>query len=792
MKTILLLPFWLCVVVAIGQTSDCPNALVVCSNEAISTAVKGFGVQELDNSVNPCSFEEVNSIWFELNFAESGTLAFTIRPDEDGIGEDFDFYVFGPNTVCNNLNDPLRCSTTNPLGAGLDYNTTGLRDSEVDTSEGPGPNGNSFVKSIEVTAGDSYRLLIDRPHGISNFILEWTGTAKFFEQAEISEPAPIELCLASFDTRVDLTQSAGQIVNSPNILLEYFNNISDVFGGSEPIIDPTLYSPTAVQSTVFVKVTNDNGCFDIVELPINAEAFISGNFEYFACDIDNDLFENFQLTTVTADIEALLNNASNFAISLHANEPDASGNTAPLDTQNLYRSESTTIFARITANNDATCFIVIPVALNVVSSPIPEVAQSVQCDVDSDSTDGIAMFNLTQVFIGVPDLEFYFYRTLEDLNNDIPIVGPASFTNTIAQEQTIYYKAISNSCENTGSLQLLALPVVDLIGSQSTIIACDTDPEDIILQGDFDLDTFRRENYTDLDIAFYSSLDDATLENSPLPDIYNSSDTIIYVRLENDNQCQGIEALELIVNPLPVVELEKTYQVCTDGEPLTIDAPSGFDSYTWYRDSGSNLEEFGNTQTIAINQNGNFRLVVGKLFESNSESTTCISGTNFEVLPSSLAVFEDIIIEDLSENNSIEIKVLGEGDYEFSIDGSTYQDEPIFENLEAGFYTILVQDKKGCGTSEKEIAIIGFPEFFTPNGDGTNDTWQIIGASNNNLEQASISIFDRYGKLLAQINTSGKGWDGTLNNNLLPEADYWFKFERMTGTEFRGHFTLKR
>jgi gliding motility-associated-like protein len=38
----------------------------------------------------------------------------------------------------------------------------------------------------------------------------------------------------------------------------------------------------------------------------------------------------------------------------------------------------------------------------------------------------------------------------------------------------------------------------------------------------------------------------------------------------------------------------------------------------------------------------------------------------------------------------------------------------------------------------------------------------------------NLYIFDRYGKLLNQLNPAGPGWDGTFNNQPLPSDDYWF------------------
>lgn len=82
-----------------------------------------------------------------------------------------------------------------------------------------------------------------------------------------------------------------------------------------------------------------------------------------------------------------------------------------------------------------------------------------------------------------------------------------------------------------------------------------------------------------------------------------------------------------------------------------------------------------------------------------------------------------------------------------------------------------------------------FPKFFTPNGDGYNDSWTIDFSYL--APNSSIRIFDRYGKLLKELakNTS---WDGIYIGQLQPANDYWFIATRLNGTEFRGHFSLKR
>ncbi|WP_138435005.1 T9SS type B sorting domain-containing protein, partial [Winogradskyella algicola] len=89
--------------------------------------------------------------------------------------------------------------------------------------------------------------------------------------------------------------------------------------------------------------------------------------------------------------------------------------------------------------------------------------------------------------------------------------------------------------------------------------------------------------------------------------------------------------------------------------------------------------------------------------------------------------------------------------------------------------------------------VVDYPKYFTPNGDGIHETWNIEGIGST----AKIYIFDRYGKLLKQISPQGQGWDGTFNGNNMPSSDYWFTVEYLEPLtnqikEFKAHFTLKR
>ena len=445
----------------------------------------------------------------------------------------------------------------------------------------------------------------------------------------------------------------------------------------------------------------------------------------------------------------------------------------------------------ITTSNPADCPIIGEAQVKVV--PLPEVNVLVleQCDIDSNPTDGIALVNLEQAILG-QNFEFTFYANAQDQVNGISISDPKRYTNEEAFTQTLFYKVTNElGCEDFGELTLLINTSVFTVNPESPILICDDSAEDDVLEGTFNLAVIRKRLYEDLDVTFYTDIEDASIEEHPIETYFTSSSTTIYARIENDNQCQSVEIIDLIVHPLPEVSLDEFYQVCTDGEPLQIDAPLGFDTYTWYDLNSQSIQEIGNAQQVSIANAGSFSLEVAMNYQSGDQITTCSTIIDFEISPSNRAVFEEITITDFSEINAIAVLTSGDGDYEYSLDGITYQDDTVFNDVAPGFYTVYVRDKKGCGISQEETAVVGFPKFFTPNGDGSNDTWQLIGA-NSELIQGNITIYDRYGKLLKQIGVADSGWDGSINGDPLPASDYWFRVSVEGRKQFKGHFALKR
>lgn len=447
----------------------------------------------------------------------------------------------------------------------------------------------------------------------------------------------------------------------------------------------------------------------------------------------------------------------------------------------------------INLNDPLECPIIGEALIEVSALPETDDLLLTQCAIDSENStsEGFAVFNLNQLSKNEGDT-FIFYESLQSRRASDHITNPGNYTNTIPFEQTIYYSSINEAgCTGFGEITLQVSPTNLNESVLSPLFTCNTSNDDTILEGTFDLESLAQEEYSGFEVAFYINLTDLTLEENPLDSSFVSGDTTIYVRLEDNNQCLGVEQIHLEVMPLPIFEFTDTFEVCTDGTPLILEAPPGFDSYTWYSNNNGQWQEMGTANKIQLSQGGMYSLEVGRLHESEGHEITCVASSDFQVIPSNKAVFQDIRIEDNSASNSIEVITSGDGDYEYSLDGISYQDGSGFENVEAGFYTVFARDKKGCGISEEEVSVMGFPKFFTPNGDGFNDEWQLIGVNPGEVA-ARISIFDRLGTLMAELDVNAPGWDGTFQGKRLPASDYWFKIAFDNGKEFKGHFSLKR
>jgi gliding motility-associated-like protein len=393
-------------------------------------------------------------------------------------------------------------------------------------------------------------------------------------------------------------------------------------------------------------------------------------------------------------------------------------------------------------------------------------------------------------------------------SNGNPVNSPFPATFRTAT-QTITARVTNNTTNDPGGPCFDETPiafVVDVTPIAHTIDmtpVCDDESNDGLY--DFDTSTIQSTllgGQTGMEVHYYDGTGNEL--SSPLPNPFVSSSQTITVTVINpiNTTCFATNTFELVVNPLPDFSVNTPQILCLT-EPASIiildisleDDPQEVFDYEWTDQHGTLLS---NTSSVAVNAPGTYSIALIK-----TDGTNCSRTRDIVVNPSMIADIDlyDIQIEDDSNNNTITINNennnLGVGDYEFSLDDEFFfQDEPYFDFVESGIHTIYIRDKNGCGVNSIDVSVIGFPRFFSPNNDGYNDTWKVLGVNEIFYPEAKIYIFNRFGKLIKQIEPNNDSWDGIFNGAILPATDYWFSAELVDingNIRIRkGHFSLIR
>ena len=292
-------------------------------------------------------------------------------------------------------------------------------------------------------------------------------------------------------------------------------------------------------------------------------------------------------------------------------------------------------------------------------------------------------------------------------------------------------------------------------------------------------------------ISYHETLEDAKNNTSEILNLtaYNPNANpqtifarIVYSLLPN---CYETTSFDLTVGQNPRLLLQPSYSGCQSA-PITLNAGVGNLSTTNY------LWSDGSTApTYTISNIGTSVLTITATNSYGSSGQSCAVSNQIEVTISEAPIIDRIETSDWTNNeNTITAITSNSGSFEYSLDNETFQEESTFNNLAPGVYTIYVQDKLGCGFFQKEVWLLYYPYFFTPNNDGYNDTWFV--ANSENEPELKIYIYDRYGKLIKYLDGQDKSWDGMYNGNQAVSSDYWFVVSRQDGRIHRGHFTLKR
>ena len=364
--------------------------------------------------------------------------------------------------------------------------------------------------------------------------------------------------------------------------------------------------------------------------------------------------------------------------------------------------------------------------------------------------------------------------------NGNPIPGATNSTYTLTPPYTSTQDGVYSvdvtynpTCTITSDITLEFSP--DLIINQQVYDFCDTDEDGITTVS---LSSIIPTLYSNLPANFTVNFYESLTSTTPLPLSFQNTipfSQTIFAKVAN-NSCYTAIPVTLNMLTFGATIADESIGIC-NGNAATLVADSGFASYLWNTGEAP--------QSISVSSAGTYTVVI-------ENSNGCTKTKTFTVVTSEIATIEAIVINGLDENNSVEIIVSGNGNYLYSLDGVNYQESNVFYNLNQGDYFVFVFDTNQCGTAGKEFTMIGIPKFFTPNDDGINDYWNIKGLKTATNSKSTVSIFNRYGKLIKQISAVGKGWDGKVNGTLSPSDDYWFFVTLEDGNTAKGHFALKR
>lgn len=251
----------------------------------------------------------------------------------------------------------------------------------------------------------------------------------------------------------------------------------------------------------------------------------------------------------------------------------------------------------------------------------------------------------------------------------------------------------------------------------------------------------------------------------------NMGSNVIHVKVATADGCFKNVVLELVLNPKPIITLPEDFDFCK-GKTVTLDAGAGFTTYLW--NTGAT------TQTISVSSPGNYSVTVTNMFGcSNTDS-----------IELSYSVLAEIVSVNVN-NGSATVILSSTGNYEYSLDNSSWQDSNVFSNLGMGEYIVYVRTKSGCIIGQKPFSIFNIPNAISPNGDGINDKWKVAGLEN--YTGSEVAVFDRKGVLVFKqiINKKPLEWDAKINGSPIPTGNYWYTIKVSDGRNYTGWLLVK-
>ncbi|KGO86008.1 hypothetical protein Q765_13180 [Flavobacterium rivuli WB 3.3-2 = DSM 21788] len=416
--------------------------------------------------------------------------------------------------------------------------------------------------------------------------------------------------------------------------------------------------------------------------------------------------------------------------------------------------------------------------------------------------DSVSIDNVFRLSCGAhPDDVYIDAEGTEPLTYFVMRDGDAAFTSNGTSNvfsnlrPGIYTFKVENPCgqNNIVTRDISTLPDIVTTNQPDDIVVCIDQGSSIAQEVDLSTRTAQilgTQSPDVYNVTYYGSASDAdaAINELPAPYITAANEQTIYARVINNfiNVCPKIVSFKVWVSQIPRLTIEDQQFICLNNGNLVLQADAGFDEYTW-----TSTQPFTQISdaAIQIHDPGEYTVVVKNYYGSPAQA--CESTVTVTVTAAGPP--ENVVIrtEDWTEHdNVIKVNLDNPERYEYSLDDINYQLSPVFTNLDTGIYRVYVRDRALCSTSPHEVVLLNYPKYFTPNGDGVNETWHIKYSMRE--PGMIVYVYDKYGKLISNFDALSGGWDGTFNGSPLPATDYWFVVNRQDGRVFKGHFSLVR
>lgn len=450
--------------------ADCSSALSICGNSNITYSPSGIGA--VNENLGGClgASGEHNSVWYKITIATGGTLTFNLIPNDPQA--DYDWAIYGPNSTCGNLGNPIRCNGATVLIVGA---STGLNMTSTITSAAGG-SFTPYCRYLDVLPGQTYYLYIDNWVDAANsttapFSLTWGGTATLaspFTDPSIqpypfnppgvpaANPAdPREVIICSSPAVFDFsTLSSGILNNNSNFTVSYYTTANNALTGSSPITAPVSVTSGSVYyySINYNDPANPNNpinkCRQTGSFKFKNVPFPVSNITLTQCNNNNAGVAVFDLTSANVANPAQIQTKK-----YYPSMSDLNAGTNEITNPAAYNSPEGTVYVKITSLQG--CVAVAQIILKFSPPVVVTEATLRTCFTESDPSKGV--FNLTLAAVTTQSgITKKYYPSLTDAQNGANEI--LTFSNYIAPNGVIYIKVFnSNNCFGIAKVNLVVI-----------------------------------------------------------------------------------------------------------------------------------------------------------------------------------------------------------------------------------------------------------------------------------------------------------------------------------------------